>query len=251
MNDTSILREAASRLEPDVDRLVAAGTARGRRLRRRRRLGAGIATVAVVGLVAVSAATLPSLLDGGAKVADTGAPADGTSLIPSEDVQPDEPKVPPPADAPDPSVRAKQLPGLVTRLFGGTVTDADEGTGGIMNGGESYQIAHIRWNGMMTSLGVTSAEGTPPLKRCRENLGEEMTCVARPDGSVLLTWTQTGPALDGAVTGRGVQLYVEGWDLFAISYNAADGKLSPVLADEPPFTYDQLTTIVDDPAWFD
>jgi hypothetical protein len=99
--------------------------------------------------------------------------------------------------------------------------------------------------------GGTSSGGGDPMKRCQQSTGDGATCTAQPDGSALLTWQQTGPAVDGGVTGRGVSLYVKGWEVFAISYNAGDGKESPVLSDEPPFTFAQLETIVEDPAWFD
>jgi len=250
MNDLDILREAASRLEPDIDSLVAGGTARGRRLRRRRRLGTVVAGAAVAGVVVAGAALAPSLLDGDAKVADEPGFADDTKPVPSESVKPDEPTQAPPPDAPDLSVRAKELPGLVSALFPGEVTDADERTGQIMNGGKSFQVAHFRWNGFLLTVGATSAGGGDPMARCRDNAGDGSTCTQRPDGSALLTWQQTGPAKDGAVTGRGVGLYVTGWDISAIAYNAADGKDSPLLADEPPFTSAQLEVIVDDPAWF-
>jgi len=255
--DTHTLRQAADRLQPDVDRLVAGGTERGRRLRRRRRAAAGLGTAIAVGVLAVGAVVVPSLLDDGGRASDAPGFADDSSVapettpIPPEDVQPDEPVQSPSAGSPDPSVRAKELPGLVTALFPGEVTDAPENTGGIMNGGESFQVAHFRWNGTLMSVGGTSSGGGDPMKRCQQNTGDGATCTAQPDGSALLTWQETGPAVDGGVTGRGVSLYVPGWEIFAISYNAGDGKDSPVLSDEPPFTFAQLETIVEDPAWFD
>lgn len=252
--DTDILREAASRLEPDVDRLVTGATARGLALRRRRRVGTALAGVAAVAVVAAgvgiaSSATDPEVRGDGADVA--ADPSDTTSPIPPEDVKPDQPLPSPPAGAPDPSVRAKEIPGLVTALYPGEITDAPKSTGRIMNGGESFQVAHFRWNGFLVSVGGMSAGGGEPMTRCRESAGDGATCTRRPDGSALLTWQQTGPAVDGGVTGRGVSLYVPGWDIFATAYNAAEGKDSPVLADEPPFAFEQLQTIVDDPAWFD
>lgn len=252
MNDdtTSTLRRAVERLDPDVERLVAGGTARGRRLQRRRRAATSLAVVATVGVVAVSAAVVPRLLDDDS-VADRTEVADDTTPIPSESIEPTEPTTPPPTDRPDPSVRAGELPALVTSLFPGTVTDAPERSGRIMNGGESFQLAHFLWDGFMMTVGVTSAGGGDPLARCLDNAGQNAACAARKDGTVLLTWGEAGPDVDGGVTGRGVQLYVRGWDVMAIAYNAAYAKDSPVLADQPPFTHAQLTQIVTDPAWFD
>ena len=255
-DDTELLRRAASRLDPDIDLLVAGGTARGRRLRRRRRLGAGVGAAAVAGVVAASAVLVPQLLDDDTKVADGSGFAEDsptaadTTPIPSEDIKPDEADQPSPPEAPTLSIRAKDLPGLVTSLFPGTVSDAPEDTGQIMSAGQSFQIAHFLWNGTMMSVGASSAGRGDPLKRCQSNLGDGATCVARPDGSALLTSQQTGPAVDGGVSSRFVGLYVVGWDLFAMSYNAGDGKDAPLVADEPPFTHEQLTTIVDDPSWF-
>lgn len=252
--DTDILREAASRLEPDVDRIVAGATDRGRALRRRRRTGAVLAGVAAVAVAAAgvgiaSSGAGPEARGDGTNVA--ADPSDATSPIPPEDLKPDEPLPSPPAGAPDPSVRANELPGLVTALYPGEVTDAPKSTGQIMNGGESFQVAHFRWNGFLLTVGGTSAGGGDPMARCRESVGDGATCTRRADGSALLSSQQTGPAVDGGVTVRGASLYVPGWDIFALAYNAGAGKGSPVLADEPPFTFEQLQAIVEDPAWFD
>jgi hypothetical protein len=66
----------------------------------------------------------------------------------------------------------------------------------------------------------------------------------------VLRWTDSGPPVDGAVSGRGLSLFTpDGWEIFAISCNAADGKDSPVLADEPPFDFDELEQIVMSDAW--
>ncbi|MDP2773377.1 MAG: hypothetical protein Q8O61_07435 [Nocardioides sp.] len=255
MNDdtSNLLDQAASRLEPDVDRLVAGGTARGRRLKRRRRAATSLAAVAAVGVVAASAAVVPQLLEG---ESGTGQVADGFTPIPPESIAPDDATPRPPPDStlgprPDPSIRAGELPGLVTSIFPGTVSDAPERTGRIMNGGEESQIAHFLWDGYLMTVGGTASSRTDPMAECEALSGEAMTCTERPDGSVYSAWTQTGPAVDGGVTGRGVSLYVEGWEIFVIAYNAADGKDSPLLAEEPPFTYDELDRILTDPSWFD
>ena len=258
MNDElDTLHRAADRLVPDVDRLVAEGTTRGRALRRRRRVGASLAAAGAVAVLAVGVAVVPSLADGDGRAAEDPGLADDpsgapdTSPIPPQEVKPEEPVQSPPAGSPDPSVRARDLPGLVAGLFPGEISDAPEDTGQIMNGGESFQIAHFLWNGMLVSVGGAGSGGGTPMARCQDSAGDGATCVEQPDGSALLTWEQTGPVVDGAVTGRGVQLYVKGWEIFAISYNAGDGKDSPLLAEEPPFTHAQLETIVKDPSWFD
>lgn len=49
---------------------------------------------------------------------------------------------------------------------------------------------------------------------------------------------------------RGVAVPSDGWEVFAISYTAADGKDAPVLAPEPPFTHAQLEQVVSSAEWF-
>jgi hypothetical protein len=96
----------------------------------------------------------------------------------------------------------------------------------------------------MTSVGIWRGDSA---ETCGPAGGK---CVQLPDGSLLFRSEETGPAVDGAVTGRGAFLFTtDGWEIFVMSYNAADGKDSPPLADEPPLSLDQLEQIVTGDTW--
>jgi hypothetical protein len=76
---TALLERGAQDLAPDIDRLVGGGAARGRRSVRRRRVGVGVAAVAVVGAVGIGAVVLPGsdggrATDGATQVASTASP---------------------------------------------------------------------------------------------------------------------------------------------------------------------------------
>lgn len=237
-NTIALLDRATSDLVPDIDRLVEGGVRRGRIRRRRRRIGTTLAAAAVVGVIGVSASVAPGLPGESSTGSDAGQVAD--PVKPNPPVK--EPKAP--ATAREIAVHAKQLPGLVADLFPGTITPAAKRTGRIIDEGPTAQIAHFQWNGFLTSVGAWRTTAAEP---CR---APGAKCVQLPDGSTVLRWTETGPAVDGAVSGRGLSLFTtDGWEIFAISYNAADGKDSPVLADEPPFDFDQLERIVMSDVW--
>lgn len=254
---TQLLERASDGLEPDVAGLVEAGRARGQQRVRRGRIGASLAAAAVVGLVAVSAAVVPSLLGDDARTVESGfadGPSDDglASEVPSQDPSTQVSVGPEEVATARLSMKAAEIPGLVRDLYPGEITDAAERTGRIIDAGKEGQIAHFRWNGFLTSAGVNPArsEGTP-VEVCRAAAGPRMDCREREDGSAVLTWQEEGPALDGGVTGRGVSVFTPGWEVWTVSYNAGDGKDSPVLAPEPPFSFDQLETIASDAAWFD
>ncbi|WP_193612438.1 hypothetical protein [Nocardioides lijunqiniae] len=256
MNDdsTSTLQRAASRLEPDVDRLVAGGTARGRRLRRRRRVGGGITAAAVVGLVAAGVAVVPQVLDGGASPRGGAAASDPTPTPTPDPTTPTAPTRRPLAvtQAQVPATFAELFPGQVTELPAKEVVD-------------EAPIVDFRWNGFGVRVGITPAEyslpysvdtgeqiGTAggPRKRCRT--GGLGGCVPGPDGSWVATYVNTGPAVDGGVSSRFVTVYTaDGWDVMVVSHNAASSKGSELLADEPPFTVAQLKQAALSGIWFD
>lgn len=257
MNDDTVtlLDRAASRLEPDLDRLVAGGTARGRRLRRRRRVGTGLTALAVVGLVATSAAVVPQLLD-----ADGSAPRQGAVASDPTPTPTPEPSTPPAPTRRPLAVTQAEVPGTFAELFPGEITElpAKEVV-------DEAPIVDFRWNGFGVRVGITPAEyslpysidtgeqiGTAggPRKRCRT--GGLGGCVPGPDGSWVATYVNTGPAVDGGVSSRFVTVYTaDGWDVMVVSHNAASSKGSELLADEPPFTVAQLEQAALSGIWFD
>jgi hypothetical protein len=223
---------------PDPERLVVGGFARGVARERRGRVLAACASVAVMGVVAAGAVAVPRLM---------GAPAD---VVVAGDTASPAPTPPSSSTPPEPgalAVTATDIPAVVTGLFPGEVSAAAERTGGVMDGGPDSQVAHFLWNGTLLSVGAVRDE-TMAEQMCARGT----VCTQRPDGSTLLTWGETGPALDGGVAARGVSLFrADGWEVFAISYNAADGKDAPVLAPEPPFTHAQLEQVVSSADWYE
>ena len=240
----TLLRESTAELTPDVVGLVEGGTARGQGLRRRRRVGTALAAVAVVGVIGVAASVGPGLLDDGSSQGTEGQVTDPGKPDP---VKPPQKETPPPTRKL--AVKADRIPAIVAELYPGEIAPASARTGRIIDDGPTAQIAHFRWNGFLTSVGAMTG-GSTATEACG-NLSPGSTCTQLPDGSTLLRWSETGPAVDGAVSGQGASLFTDdGWEVFAISYNAADGKDSPVLADDPPLTLAQLEQIVRDDAWF-
>ena len=221
--------------------------------RRRARLGTAFAALVVAGVVGAGAVVLPWPGADAPQVSfaeDTASPSASPSVSPSESPTPS-PTAGATASAPAGplALRAPQIPGLVTDLFPGTVGAAPERTGGVIDGGADTQVAHFLWNGTMMSVGALHGQVSADDMCASATPGT--VCTDRPDGTTLLTWAETGPAADGGVTARGVSRFVGGgWEVFAISYNAADGKDAPVLAPEPPLTHADLERVVSSERWF-
>ncbi|MEJ7833165.1 MAG: hypothetical protein WKF79_09640 [Nocardioides sp.] len=244
-----LMHDSTADLAPDVASLIEGGVARGQGRRRRRRIGTTLGAVVVIGVIAAGAAIAPTLPGG----APDAAPRESqVANDPEPTPSADEPSRTPQPERRSLAVKAAQIPGVFTEVFPGAVEEAvDEanGTGGYLDQGPKAQIAHFRWNGYLMTVGLTSG-GISVADACR-NLEDGYFCNERQDGTTLLSWTDTGPAVDGGVAGRGVSLFTtDGWEVFAISYNAADAKDSPVLAEEPPFTLDQLEQVATSNAWF-
>lgn len=253
---TRLLEHGSDGLEPDVAGIVERGRARGRQRVRRGRIGATLAAAAVVGVVAVSAAVVPSLLGDDARTVESGfadGPSDDglASDVPSSEPS-TEVSVGPEEVAPARlSMKAAEIPELVRSLYPAEVAEIED-LGGFRDSAEG-PVAHFSWDGFATSAGANRprVQGDTPLEVCRASGSRDMRCRERADGSAVLTWLQEGPAVDGGVTGRGVSVFTPGWEVWVVSYNASEGKDAPVLADEPPFTFEQLEAIGSDPAWFD
>jgi hypothetical protein len=214
-------------------------------------IGSALAAVAVLGVVGAGAVVVPLLAADSSRptsAEDTTSSTGPPTSIPSS--------VPAPTSTPSASgpparlaVRASEIPGLVADLLPGSVAAAPERTGGLMDAGTGTQIAHFLWNGTLTSVGAVRGEMSAQ-DMCAGAAGGAV-CTERPDGSTLVTWDETGPAVDGGVSGRGVSLFLAGgWEVFAISYNAADGKDAPLLAPEPPLSHADLEQVVSSERWF-
>jgi len=239
-NTIALLDRVTSGLVTDVDRLVEGGVRRGRIRRRRRRIGTTLAAAAVVGIIGVAASLAPGLQGESSTGTDAGQVADPGKPEPSAKEQ----KAP--ASARDLNVRADQIPELVTDLFPGAISLASERTGRFIDDGPETQVAHFLWNGFLTTVGAWRASAGDVCGKGK------VECRMLPDGSTLVRWPDvTGPEVDGAVTGRGISLFTtDGWEIFTVSYNAADGKDVPTLAEEPPFAVAQLEQIVTRDVWF-
>ena len=245
-----LLRAATDDLPVDVARTVAGGLERGLRRQRRRRVRASVAAAAVVGTLGVAVGVGPGLLD--QRSGDVG----GVASTPTVAVDPTPPPVPPATPDPTPqptesqplrAVRAPDIPALVTAVAPGEVVPF-EPAGGYIDAG-SDQVAHFQLDGFLVTAGITEAKGDPAA-RCRESYpGASSPCRTRVDGSVLALSSDQGPAVDGGVGLRAVSLYLDGFDIFVLSYNAAEGKDTPVLSPEPPLTYEQLEAVATGDGW--
>ena len=172
----------------------------------------------------------------------TGGPASpDTSETPATD-----PATDPGAAQRDLAVSAPEVPGAFTGIVGGSTSDV-----------EAYPevnaaLAHFRWDGFATTVMIEpSPQGTPEAL-CRRYSAEGASCSDGADGAVYSTWQETGPEADGGVTGRGISWWTaDGWAVDVISYNAAEGKDSEVLADEPPLSAAELAEVASSGVWFD
>ena len=241
MNDdsTTTLRQAAERLEPDVDRLVAGGTARGRRLRRRRRVGASLATVAAVGIVTVS---IPLLDNGGSGPTGTEVASDPTPSV-SETT--------PPA-APEPRVLAvtqAQVPDTFAELVPGEITEWPQ-----KEVRDESPIVDFQWNGFAARVGIVpddyrtgEPENRTPMEMCQRYGQPGLTCQVLPDGTVAQTNTWLTPG--GREQSWANAFLPDGWEATAFIHNAAT-KESPALTAHPPLTPQQLLDVLLSDAWF-
>jgi hypothetical protein len=269
-SDTSDIYAAFAELGTlDVPRALDPGTVRagGHRALIRRRLFTGAGAVGGAAALVAGAVTLAGVLmtDSG-----NGAPAvagASTAHPPSADAKvtptkarptmshqkPGRPPANPVADIP---VAAADLPRLFTKLYPGKVTPAEAETGQIIDDGRQAQVAHFRWNGLATSVGFTAYAGTP-VQACREDQQDtnqsgnpSVTCLKRPDGTVLTSRRNIAPAVDGGGVSHSAVLYTkDGYLIFAISYNSATMKGSTAAA-EPPFSTAQLTRAVTSGVWY-
>ncbi|MFC4784529.1 hypothetical protein ACT8ZV_08650 [Nocardioides sp. MAHUQ-72] len=252
----------------DPQRLVAAGITRGRALRRRQRAGTAAAALAVFGVIGVGAVVVP--LGGGDRstpVASDPTPSPTPSAPPSSTPLPtptSEPSVstppsasvstppsasvsmPPPTLGDTITVAAPQVPATVGEILG------RDGAGELRTSapyspasGPDTLVAHFSWQGTLTTVVIEPA-GANPQRDCRAG-GQGTTCSTDADGDPVLTW---GPTTADRVTAQGATVWQNGFQVSALSYNAADGKDAAPLTDAPPLSLDDLTAVAGSDVWF-
>jgi hypothetical protein len=241
MNDheiTALMERAGSGLRPEVAELVAAGAARGRTTRRRRRVGTALASVAVVGVVGAGlAATQLYPGSGDTVVVDpAGAPSGKVAPTPTtagrRGTQP----------APDAAL-ALDAQGIHDEIA--TTLPGDSGP--ILTDDpfpvvetEHDRILHFRYEGTLTSFVIEPARG-------RASCAEQSKACQVVDGTETLVW---GPTTADQVTAQGVSVWRHGYIVSVLSYNAADGKdVAPLMAD-PAISLETLTDIAMSDAWY-
>lgn len=258
---STLFQESAAQVSPDVAGLVQGSIDRGRARRRHQSAGTALAVAAMAGVavLAVSIGPGPGSGDAGFQPAGSvsSAPPSATSAPRKVTPTTSPSRVPKTAGIP---VRAADLPGLFTRLHPGTITPAEARTGRIIDNGRkgpnAGQYAHFLWNGFQTTIGFSAYAGSPS-HRCEELQHAELppgsgprlviTCKARPDGTVLMSWRDQGSR---GLIGQSASLFTnDGYEIFAVSYNIAS-KTGRPLAAEPPFTMSQLTEAVTSDIWF-
>ncbi len=262
---SGLLHGVTADLAPDVDRLVQGGVARGRTIRRRRRVGTSLAAVAVVGVLGIAASAGSGLFGGD----ESTAPQVGYAGTTAADPSPTQTPTPVPTTASDDgslpagatttlpidttlAVAAEDVPATIGELVpGGSVGEILRGPGFGVADEEQRTIVHFLYDGTLTTFTIEPADSLAtcaamidPADQADGQPGGE--CVER-DGAVLLTW---GPDTADGVVGQGVMAWLHGYVVSALSYNAADGKdVAPVTAD-PPISMDDLAGIVTSEVWF-
>ncbi len=240
---STLLHEATTGLEPDVDRLVAGGVSRGRTLRRRRRVGTALAAVAVFGVIGTAASLVPTLGDRGQQDAPIASDPTASTVSPSPT---------PSASSEDGTLRvtlsAEDVPGAVEELLarqGAGPLRLDPPYGAVSRPQEL--IAHFSWQETLASLVIEPVSGNGRRACESAATGPTYRCVSDAAGDPLLLW---GPTTGDGVAAQGATVWRDGFEVSVLSYNAAEGKGSPTLFAEPPLTLDDLTLLAASDRWF-
>lgn len=260
---SELFHGATTDFAPDVDRLVQGGVARGRTLRRRRRVGTSLAAVAVIGIFGVSASAASGLIGGDAgpdrsQYADspsadanaTQAPTPTSTATAEPPAQPDGATTTLPIDALV-VVAARDVPDVVAELVPsadvGEIVNDPQGTADL----RQKKIINFLVDGTLTTFIIERAD---TLATCAEQVDPADQADGQPGGEcveeggvTLLTW---GPETGDGVTAQGVSAFVHGYVVSALSYNAAEGKDVAPLRTDPPLSMEELTTIVTSERWF-
>jgi hypothetical protein len=141
------------------------------------------------------------------------------------------------------TVTAQQVPETVERILG------RQGAGALRTAEGSASspvelVAHFDWQGTLTSV-VIEEERPGSRQQCQSG---GVTCTRTPDGDLQLSW---GPDEGDGVTAQGVTVWRRGFEISALSYNAADGKDVAPLMDAPPLSKDDLARLASSDVWFE
>ncbi len=199
---SALLQEATTDFAPDVDRLVQGGVARGRTLRRRRRVGTSLAAVAVIGILGVAAGAGSQLMGGDAapspQYADSPSATATDDPAPSPTTPADDPgSLPPGATTTLPvdasiAVSALDARSIVDEVVpGGDVGDTILDPSFFVD--EPQEIAApFLYDGTLTSVRVERAAG---IATCAEQIDPDDRPTVSPggqcveqDGTTLLLW---------------------------------------------------------------
>ncbi len=242
----TLLVEGSPAAPTDPYRLVAAGMTRGRALRRRQRAGTAAAALAVLGVIGVGAAVVPSFGDGpgSTPVASDPTPSGPTTSEPAPSPTPSDP--PQQGDV-HIAVKAGEVPDTVTYIV------ARQGAGALRTAPPYTSVsqpdnlvAHFSWMGTLTTVVIEPDTGNA-RQQC-EHGGPGSTCSTNVLGDPQLLW---GPTTGDGVTAQGATVWQQGFRVSALSYNAPDGKdAAPTMA-APPLSLDDLARIAGSVVWFE
>lgn len=255
---SAYLRDATDDLAVDTDRIVSGGVARGRTLRRRRRVGTTLAAAAVVGVIGVAASVGPGLLDRDAS-SPAGFASGGTTPIATPSATPSEtPTKQPQQSEPLPvdrqiTVSAALIPTILSDAsrWDGEVSEPLEDETFPLVDEPDEKVVHFLFEGTLATFVIeradtlaTCSEMVDPANQPDGEPGGECVFV---DGLETLSW---GPTVGDGVTSQGVSVWQHGYVVSALSYNAADGKDVPTVTDEPPVSLDKLMAAASSDTWF-
>lgn len=239
MNDhirtNALLESATADLEPPIDRLVAGGVARGRRLQRRRRATHALAAVAVVGVIGTAASVTP--------LSDTLRGSDSEVAV-----------APPAPSAPDqaPARRVgidqtKTAAVLSTLLPDGPVRWREAWYD------EGFQAASLLFSGREVTVRIDDpAAGAGEARARCEEQKPALACVEAESGDWI--GSRTVEEADGSLETSRVSTTVsrftrDGFTVMATASNTDGEPGAEPSAPRPPLSIAELTTIVTDPIW--
>lgn len=248
---SQLLDNALPDAPSDPHGLVRAAMTRGRALRRRQRAGTAVAALAVFGVIGGVAAVVP-FGSGGTDNGGLPVASDPTSATPTQPPEtPTEPSDAPTAPTAEPdaiTIKAGDIPAAVERIVGrqqaGKILESANGT----RDNPDEVLAHFLWQGTLTTV-IVEKTGFDAQSQCKAGArATDGACTKTPEGDLKLTW---GPNLGDGVSGQGVTLWRGDFEVSTLSYNAADGKNSPQLTDQPPLSFDDLTAMATSDVWFE